>query len=277
MKKTLNINGQLLDLSIPKVMGILNVTPDSFYEKSRVYSNKRALESTIELMVQDGADILDVGGYSTRPGASEISVKEEIDRVVPVLRRIKSTHSSMIISIDTFRSEVAKVAVAEGASIVNDISGGTIDEKMPEVIANLGVPYILMHTRGTPETMQTLTTYKNIVSDVLAELQQRLVLFEEKGVKDIIIDVGFGFAKTLEQNFALLKSLENFQILNRPILAGLSRKSMIWKTLKIDQDKALNGTTVLNAYALSKGASFLRVHDVKEAKEAALLSRFIGN
>jgi dihydropteroate synthase len=275
MKKTLNIKGQLLDLSTPKVMGILNVTPDSFYEKSRVYGSKKALESTIELMVQNGVDILDVGGYSTRPGASDISIKEEISRVVPAIKKIKSQHKSIIISIDTFRSEVAKAAVAEGATLINDISGGTLDEKMPTVVADLGVPYILMHTRGTPETMQTLTTYKNVVSDVLSELQQRVVLFEEKGVTDIIIDVGFGFAKTVDQNFKLLKSLEYFQLLNLPILAGLSRKSMIWKTLKIGQDDALNGTTALNMIALCKGASVLRVHDIREAKEAIFLYRAI--
>lgn len=276
MKKTLNIKGRLLDLSRPKVMGILNATPDSFYEKSRIYGSKKALESAIELMVRNGADIVDVGGYSTRPGASDISIKEEIERVVPVIKRIKSQYGSTVISIDTFRSEVAKAAIAEGATLINDISGGTLDKKMPEVVAELGVPYILMHTRGTPETMQALTTYKNVVSDVLAELQQRLILFEEKGVTDIIIDVGFGFAKTVKQNFELLKSLEYFQLLNRPILAGLSRKSMIWKTLKTTQNDALNGTTALNMVALSKGASVLRVHDIKEAKEAILLYKALS-
>lgn len=275
MKKTLNIQSRLFDLSVPKVMGILNATPDSFYEKSRVYGNKKTLESTIESMVESGVDILDVGGYSTRPGASDISVEEEIKRVVPVIKIIRKQYGSVLVSIDTFRSEVANAAIAEGASLVNDISGGTLDDKMPSVVAELRVPYILMHTRGTPETMQTLASYKNVVSDVLAELQQRLVLFEEKGVKDIIIDVGFGFAKTIEQNFTLLNSLEYFHILNRPIMVGLSRKSMIWKTLKISQNEALNGTTALHMIALAKQAKILRVHDVKEANEAISLHKAI--
>ncbi len=271
MKKTLNAKGQLIDLSIPKVMGILNATPDSFYEKSRVSGSKKFLESTIESMVEADVDILDVGGYSTRPGAHEVSIDEEIKRVIPVVNMIKKRYGSVVISIDTFRSEVARIAVAEGATIINDISGGTLDERMPAVVAALDVPYILMHTRGTPKTMQTLSTYNDVLADVLAELQQRLVLFEEKGVKDIIVDVGFGFAKTQEQNFKLLESLNRFHILGKPILVGLSRKSMIWKSLGISQNEALNGTTALNMLALWKGGNILRVHDVKEAKEAGLL------
>ena len=277
MKKTLNIDGRLVDLSKPKVMGIINATPDSFYDKSRIYGGLKSLDATLELMVRDGADIIDVGGYSTRPGASDISVKDEIKRVVPIIRQIKGGHKSVIVSIDTFRSEVAKAAVGEGATIINDISGGTLDKEMPRTVAELNVPYVLMHTRGTPETMQGLTVYNDVLSDVLAELQQRVVLFEEKGVMDIIIDVGFGFAKTVNQNFELLKKMDCFNILNRPLLVGISRKSMIWRTLGNTQDEALNGTTALNMLALSKGANIIRVHDVKEAKEAVLLNNAMGD
>lgn len=271
MKKTLNINGRLFDLSTPKIMGILNATPDSFYDKSRVSNNKKTLEATINKMVADGVDILDIGGYSTRPGADDISPTEEIRRVLPVIKLAKSLHPNVLISVDTFRSQVAEAAVSEGASIVNDISGGTLDKKMPLAVANLKVPYILMHNRGTPKGMQAQAIYQNVVTDVLTELQQRVLLFEEKGVKDIIIDLGFGFAKTVDHNFALLNSLEFFQSLNRPILVGISRKSMIYKTSGNLPQDALNGTTALHMLALLKGANLLRVHDVKEAKETVTL------
>lgn len=271
MKKTLNINGRLFDLSTPKIMGILNATPDSFYDKSRVSNNKKTLEATINQMVADGVDILDIGGYSTRPGADDISPTEEISRVLPVIKFAKSLHPNVLISVDTFRSQVAEAAVSEGASIVNDISGGTLDKKMPLAVANLKVPYILMHNRGTPKGMQAQAIYQNVVTDVLTELQQRVLLFEEKGVKDIIIDLGFGFAKTVDHNFELLNSLEFFQSLNRPILVGISRKSMIYKTLGNLPQDALNGTTALHMLALLKGANLLRVHDTKEAKETVTL------
>lgn len=267
MKKTLNVSGNIFDLSSPQIMGILNATPDSFYDKSRLGNNKRVLESTIRSMVADGVDIIDVGGYSTRPGADDISISDEINRVLPVIRLVKALFPDMPISIDTFRSEVAKVAVGEGANIINDISGGVLDKDMPTMVASLGVPYVLTHNRGTPKVMQAQAVYQNVVTDVLTELKQRVLLFEEKGVRDIIIDVGFGFAKTVDQNFQLLNFLDLFNSLNRPLLIGVSRKSMIWKTLKITPEKALNGTTALNMYALSKGANILRVHDVKEAKE----------
>lgn len=277
MKKTLNIDGRLVDLSRPKVMGILNATPDSFYEKSRIHGNTKKLESTLELMVRDGVDIIDVGGYSTRPGAGSISKSEEIKRIVPIIKVIKERYKSIVVSVDTFRSDVAKAAVGEGATIINDISGGTLDKEMPKTVAELNVPYVLMHTRGTPETMQALTIYKDVLSDVLAELQQRVVLFEEKGAKDIIIDVGFGFAKTVDQNFELLSKMDYFKMLNKPLLVGISRKSMIWRTLGNTQNEALNGTTALNMLALSKGANILRVHDVKEAKEAIVLSNVMDD
>lgn len=267
MKKTLNVSGNIFDLSSPQIMGILNATPDSFYDKSRLGNNKRVLESTIRSMVADGVDIIDVGGYSTRPGADDISISDEINRVLPVIRLVKALFPDMPISIDTFRSEVAKVAVGEGANIINDISGGVLDKDMPTMVASLGVPYVLTHNRGTPKVMKAQAVYQNVVTDVLTELKQRVLLFEEKGVRDIIIDVGFGFAKTVDQNFQLLNFLDFFNSLNRPLLIGVSRKSMIWKTLKTSPEKALNGTTALNMYALSKGANILRVHDVKEAKE----------
>ncbi|MDP5121651.1 MAG: dihydropteroate synthase [Spirosomaceae bacterium] len=271
MKKTLNINGHLFDLSTPMVMGILNATPDSFYDKSRIGSNKKSLLTAINKMVADGVDIIDIGGYSTRPGADDISIAEEIKRVLPVIKLVKGLYPQIPISIDTFRSEVAEAAVSEGADIVNDISGGTLDKKMPLTVASLRVPYILMHNRGTPKGMQTQVIYQNVVTDVLTELQQRVLLFEEKGVRDIIVDVGFGFAKSTDHNFELLNSLEFFQNLNRPLLIGVSRKSMIYKTLKNSPQDALNGTTALHMFALMKGANLLRVHDVKEAKEAVIL------
>jgi dihydropteroate synthase len=222
-------------------------------------------------MVTSGVDIIDVGGYSTRPGADDVSVAEEINRVLPIVKLLKKLYPNIPISIDTFRSKVAEEAVGEGADIINDISGGTLDENMPIVAGRLKVPYILTHNRGTPKGMQAQAVYQNVVTDVLTELKQRLLFFEEKGVKDIIIDLGFGFAKNVDQNFQLLHSLHSFHSLNRPILVGVSRKSMIWKTLQSSPKEALNGTTALNMYALSKGASILRVHDVREAKEAVTL------
>lgn len=271
MKKTLNINGSIFDLSTPKVMGILNATPDSFYGGSRLGNTEGAMELVINEMVKSGVDIIDIGGYSTRPGADDVSVSEEIKRVLSVIKLAKKLHPTIPISIDTFRGEVAEVAVAEGANIINDISGGTLDKAMPIVVSKLNVPYILMHNRGTPKGMQAQAIYQNVVTDVLVELRQRLLFFEERGVKDIIIDVGFGFAKNVEQNFELLHSLDFFHNLKRPILAGVSRKSMIWKTLGNTPKEALNGTTALNMLALSKGANILRVHDVKEAKEVVIL------
>jgi dihydropteroate synthase len=271
MKKTLNIKGQLLDLSRPKVMGILNLTPDSFYEGSRFLEKKKLLQKEIEKMISDGVDIIDVGGYSTRPNAEDISILQEIKRIVPAVELIKEINPTIPISIDTFRSEVAQEAVMAGASLINDVSGGDLDSKMLEKVVELGVPYVMMHMRGTPKTMQQQTQYTNIVVNVVAELQQKIAYFEKNGVKDIVVDVGFGFAKTIEQNYELLQKLETFRILEKPILAGLSRKSMIWKVLETTPSNALNGTTALNMIALKNGASILRVHDVREAKEAIQL------
>jgi dihydropteroate synthase len=265
--KTLNLNGRLMDLSVPKVMGIINLTPDSFYEGSRVEAKSVML--LVENMIKEGAEFIDIGGYSTRPGAADIPVEEELRRTIPVIKEIHFNFSDANISIDTFRSEVAKQAVEAGACMVNDVSGGSLDDKMFETVGKLGVPYVLMHTRGTPQTMKQLTEYDNLLKDLTDYFHKKIWEARQVGVKDIILDVGFGFAKTIDQNFELLNHLDRFKVFELPILAGLSRKSMIWKTLGITADEALNGTTVLNSIALMKGASILRVHDVKEAVECA--------
>jgi dihydropteroate synthase len=268
--KTLNVNGRLIQLDAPKVMGILNVTPDSFYDGGKFRTEKEILQH-VEKMIIDGAAFIDVGGYSTRPGAAEISVNEELNRSIHTIKSIRQRFPDAIISIDTFRSDVARAAVQEGASMINDISGGELDPQMFETVAQLRVPYILMHMRGNPQTMKDLTEYDNLIKDMLSFLQARLYSLTNLGVKDVIIDPGFGFAKTREQNFQLLQGLGAFAMLGRPVMAGLSRKSMVWKTLNVKPEEALNGTTVVNTIALLRGASILRVHDVKEAIEAVKL------
>jgi dihydropteroate synthase len=274
MKKTLNIGGKLLDLSTPQVMGILNVTPDSFYSGSRVLQVEDAYKKA-ERMISEGASILDLGGHSTRPGADAVSEEEELKRVLPVVEMIQKRFSDAIISIDTFRSTVARQAVAAGAHIINDIAGGNLDANMFETVAALNVPYILMHSRGTPQTMKELNHYDNLVTDVLRELQVKIHQLQQLGVKDIVADLGFGFAKNADQNYVLLNELKAFQILNVPLLIGVSRKSMIWRKLSITADQSLNGTTVLNTIALMNGAHILRVHDVKEAVEAVKLVQLL--
>lgn len=268
--KTLNLRGRLMDLSVPKVMGILNVTPDSFYKESRTNTEKDILTQA-EKMLSAGASILDVGGYSSRPGAEDISEIEETQRVSKAINLLVKEFPQTIISIDTFRSAVARTAVAEGAALVNDISGGSQDKKMFETVASLGVPYVLMHMQGTPQTMSSLTNYNNLMKDVLDYFHQRISALHQLGVKDIILDPGFGFAKTTEQNFTLLNHLDHFNLSGKPLLVGLSRKSIIWKTLHSSAEEALNGTTALNMTALLKGGSILRVHDVKEAMETIKL------
>jgi len=268
--QTLNCRGTLIDLSIPKVMGIINVTPDSFYDGGKTFSEKEILKQA-ERMLSEGATFLDVGGYSTRPSAEDISETEEIRRVVESIESMLKRFPEALISIDTFRSEVAKKAVEAGAAIVNDVSGGTLDAEMYNTVAKLKVPYILMHMRGTPKTMAKLTDYKNVTIEVLKDLAEKIVLARAEGINDIIADPGFGFAKTREQSFELLNNLQLFQNLKVPILAGVSRKSMIYKTLETSAENALNGTTSLNTIALLKGASILRVHDVKEAVECVKL------
>ncbi|AKD55707.1 dihydropteroate synthase [Spirosoma radiotolerans] len=270
-KKTLNCRGRLVDLTQPAVMGILNITPDSFFADSRVSLNNTV--ATAERMLQDGATFLDIGGYSTRPGAAEVSPSEEADRVLPIIEAILAAFPTALISIDTFRASVARQAVALGAVLVNDIAGGTLDPAMFGTVAELGVPYILMHTRGTPQTMQSMATYTNVTTEIIDELAIRLTELRSLGHKDIILDPGFGFAKTPTQNFELLHYLDDFKVFDEPILVGLSRKTTIWKTLKIKAEDALNGTTVLNTVALLKGASILRVHDVREAVEAVKLTQ----
>lgn len=275
--KTLNLRGRIMDLSMPKVMGILNITPDSFYDGGRFLSVDQAVRRCGE-MLEEGAEMIDVGGYSTRPGATDISEQEELDRVMPVIGKIVQHFPETIISIDTFRSSVANLAVSAGASMVNDVSGGNLDGNMFPTVVSLGVPYILMHSRGTPQTMTSLTQYDNLLTDIAFDLSKKLNQLHSLGVKDIIVDPGFGFAKTIDQNFELLGDLDYFRILEKPLLIGLSRKSMIWKTLTINPKDALNGTTTLNTIALMKGASILRVHDVKEAVECVkLVGRALQN
>lgn len=263
----LNLNGRLLDLSSPVVMGIVNVTPDSFYTGSRFFTEKSILKA-VEEILQNGGSIVDVGGYSTRPSAEPVSANEEVDRLSNALEVILKRFPDVILSVDTFRSKVARYVVENyHVAIINDIGGGTMDELMFETVADLGVAYVLMHMRGTPQTMQNLVQYENnkVVPEVFSFLQKRLAQLHLLGVKDVIVDPGFGFAKTLEQNYELLKKLSYFKELNVPILAGMSRKSMIYNLLKIQSEDALTGTIAINMLALLGGASILRVHDVKEA------------
>ena len=251
-------------------MGIINVTPDSFYDGGKTFSEDEILKQA-EKMLADGATFLDVGGYSTRPGAEEISEKEEIDRVVKAIIVILKKFPDALISIDTFRSEVVKAAIEAGGALVNDVSGGTLDTNMYKTVAKLKVPYIMMHMRGTPKTMAKLTDYENVTLEVLKDLSEKIALARAEGINDIIADPGFGFAKTREQSFELLRNLELFKNLDIPLLVGVSRKSFVYKTLEINPKEALNGTTALNTIALLKGASILRVHDVKEAVECVKL------
>jgi dihydropteroate synthase len=268
--KTLNLNGRLMILDKPIIMGILNVTPDSFYDGGKYSGTDQLLKQT-ERMLGDGASLIDLGGYSSRPGATDIPEEEEKIRVLSAIQNILKHFPDAILSVDTFRSAIAKSAIGEGAAMVNDISAGELDQQMFSVIAELKVPYVAMHMRGAPQTMARLTHYDNLVRELIEYFHQKIARLRELGVKDIIIDPGFGFAKTREQNFQILNHLEELQILGQPILAGLSRKSMVWKTLDQRPEDALNGTTALNTIALLKGADILRVHDVKEAVEVVKL------
>jgi dihydropteroate synthase len=271
---TLNCRGRLLTLKEPIVMGILNVTPDSFYQGSRIDSKKISLDKAGQ-MLEEGATILDIGGQSSRPGAETIGIDEELKRVIPAIEVIRCQYPNCYISIDTFYSEVAIRAVEVGADMINDISAGGIDKEMFDAVARLNVPYIAMHMRGTPANMNSLNTYDDLITDVLDYFREKTQLCLHSGIKDILIDPGFGFSKTTEQNFEVLKKLEAFQILGFPVLVGLSRKSMIYKTLEISPEEALNGTTILNTIALQKGAMVLRVHDVREALECIKLTSSI--
>lgn len=251
-------------------MGILNVTPDSFYDGGRFLSEHSVLKQT-EKMLSEGADFIDVGGYSSRPGAKDISEQEERERCLKAILAITKQFPGTIISIDTFRSTVAEAAVEAGASMVNDIAGGNLDPEMLKTISRLRVPYVLMHMRGTPQTMSSQTQYTHLLKEMIDYFHEKTRLLRDFEVKDVIIDPGFGFSKTIEQNFSILKNMEKFSILGKPVLVGLSRKSMIWKTLGVRAGEALNGSTALHTIALSKGADILRVHDVKEAREVIKL------
>ena len=267
---TINCKGRLLSLDVPVVMGIINITSDSFYSGSRQQTVDAALQQAGK-MLGEGAAILDIGGQSTRPGSEQAGAQAEAERVLPIIEAIHHQHPNAILSIDTFYARVAEQAVLAGAHIINDISGGTMDDAMFGTAGRLKVPYICMHIRGTPANMQQFAVYGDVTKEVLEFFIQRIELAKQAGVKDIIIDPGFGFAKTPAHNFTLLRNLQLFNILGKPLLAGISRKSTIYKTLGITAEEALNGTTVLNTIALMSGANILRVHDVQEAREAVQL------
>jgi dihydropteroate synthase len=273
----INIAGKLLDLNTPKVMGILNITPDSFYSGSRFDTDLKITSAAVK-MLDDGADILDVGGYSSRPGASDISRIEEGRRVHRAIKLIKRELPKSVISVDTFRADIAKEAILEcGADIINDISGGDADKKMFSVVGQLNVPYIMMNMKGDPRTMQENPVYDDVVADILKWFGDRIFRLQSEGVKDIIIDPGFGFGKTIDHNFELMHRLKDLSITGLPLLIGVSRKSMVWKTLKISPEEALNGTTALHALAIFMGADILRVHDVKEAVQTIQLVNRVLN
>jgi dihydropteroate synthase len=267
---TINCKGQLIDLTAPKVMGILNVTPDSFFDGGK-YKDASAILNQVETMINEGATFIDIGGYSSRPGADDVSEDEELNRVIPVIELVLKHFPETLISVDTFRSEVAKKSIKAGAALINDISAGKLDDRMLYTIGKLGVPYIMMHMKGNPKTMQQQTEYNDLVKEVITYFAERIAAAHAEKINDIIIDPGFGFAKTLDQNYELLNRLELLQMLDKPILAGVSRKSMIYKTLNTTSEQALNGTTALHMVALQKGAKILRVHDVKEAMECVTL------
>jgi dihydropteroate synthase len=272
---TINCNGTLIDLSSPKVMGILNVTPNSFFDGGK-YADEKAILIQVEKMIVDGATFIDIGGYSSKPSAEYVSEEMELKRVVPIIQNIVREFPDVILSIDTFRSSIAKAAIENGAAIINDISAGNLDDKMFKTVADLKVPYIMMHMKGTPQTMQTLAQYENIVKEILFYFSEKIAKARSFGINDLIVDPGFGFSKTLEQNFEVLNKLQLFQMLELPILSGISRKSMIYKTLETTAEFALNGTTSLNTISLLKGAKILRVHDVKEAVECVKLCQYIN-
>ncbi len=266
---SINLHGKLLELREPQVMGILNVTPDSFYAESRTFSSDELIEERVHQLVNDGADMIDIGGYSSRPGADDVSPEEEMNRLRRGLRAVHKVAPGVPVSVDTFRADVAKMCVEEeGADIINDISGGMLDRQMFRTVARLGVPYILMHMQGTPDTMQQHPHYDNLREEVMLYFAQRIDRLCQMGAKDIIVDPGFGFGKTIEHNYELMNHLEDFHTFGLPLLVGISRKSMIYKLLGGTPQTSLNGTTVLNTIALMKGAHILRVHDVRPAVEA---------
>lgn len=274
---SLNIKGRLHEFDRPQVMGIINVTPDSFFSGSRTVDEK-SIARRIAQMITEGVDMIDIGAYSSRPGAEDVTQEEEITRLKRGLGVLRDTAPDIMVSVDTFRADVARIAIEEmGADIINDISGGNLDDRMFETVAELNVPYILMHMRGTPATMNTLTDYTDVTAGVLKELSEKINRLSLLGANDIIIDPGFGFSKTIGQNYKLLHDLNVLHLFHRPILVGVSRKSMIYRTLDTIPEDALNGTTVINTVALLNGAAILRVHDVKEAAEAVRLTQLIIN
>ncbi len=272
---TLNCKGKLIDLTVPKIMGILNVTPDSFFDGGK-YQSQIEIRSQVEKLLSDGADFIDIGAYSSKPNANFVSEGEELSRIIPVLSELIKTFPDALFSIDTFRSNVAKACIDLGAAMINDISAGSLDDEMLKTVATLQVPYVMMHMRGTPQTMQTHTDYNDIVKEMLFYFSQKISQARELGINDLIIDPGFGFAKTLDQNYDVFQKLELFDI-GIPILVGISRKSMIYKSLNTSIEESINGTTVLNTIALTKGAKILRVHDVKEAVECVKLHQLTIN
>ncbi len=270
----INCSGRLIDLSTPRVMGIVNVTPDSFYDGGKLKSDRDVL-TQVEQMLNDGATFIDVGGYSSRPDGTDISVDEELRRVIPIIDAITNAFSSINLSVDSFRESVIKTALDHGANLVNDISAGLLDEKVIPLVGERKVPYIMMHMRGTPQTMKSLTQYDDLVMDVNHYFSKRIAIARSHGVNDIIIDAGYGFAKTIPQNYQLLKNQLQLATHNLPILSGVSRKSMIYKSLDITAQQALNGTSALHMVCLQQGASILRVHDVKEAMEVIQLHQLL--
>jgi dihydropteroate synthase len=271
---TINCKGALIDLSVPAVMGILNVTPDSFFDGGRYKSDSDFLNQA-ESMLRDGATFIDVGAYSSKPNADFVSEDEELSRIVPIVELLISNFPEILLSIDTFRSAVAQNCIQYGAAIINDISAGHLDENMLPTVARLQVPYIKMHMRGTPQTMQSFTTYENIVQEMLFYFSERVQQARLFGINDIIIDPGFGFAKTLDQNYEVLQKLELFSNIDLPVLVGISRKSMIYKLLNSSAKEALNGTSILNTIAIQKGANILRVHNVREAVECIKITQML--
>lgn len=269
---TINCKGNLIDLSQPKIMGILNITPDSFFDGGK-HKDEKAVLKQVEKMLTEGATFIDIGAYSSRPGADPVSEEEELQRILPIVNLLVKEFNDIIISIDTFRSRIASKCLENGAALINDISAGLLDKNMLSTVAKYKVPYIMMHMKGTSQTMQRETNYENLITDIQFYFSQRIAKARNLGIYDLIIDPGFGFAKTLEQNYELLKHLEVFQNMNIPLLAGLSRKSMIYKALETDAQNALNGTTALHMISLQKGAKILRVHDVKEALECITLNQ----
>ena len=268
--KSINCKGELITFDQPKIMGVINITPDSFYKKSR-HTQLTDIYKQVEKMIIEGVDFIDIGGYSSRPGADNIPLQEELDRVVPIIEKIAKNFPKARISVDTFRSEVAEQAIEQGAALINDISAGHLDSEMMNIVRKYQVPYVMMHMKGTPQTMKSLNQYNDLITDIKHYFSERIYQANQLGINDLIIDPGFGFAKNIDQNFKLLNRLSDFEDLGYPLLIGLSRKSMIYKTLKITADQALNGTTALNMLALEKGASILRVHDVKQAVECCQL------